>query len=90
MANDIYLQSDPLLMHKVMRQTPEPCFAFTILAERRIRDRGIEQTFRTRSEPSNRSAAFTWGVFPRVRDKVREDSGIVHRILTRASLSANP
>src|SRR5690348_4538727 len=32
LPNDIYVQSDPARMYKVMRQTKKPCFAFKILA----------------------------------------------------------
>ena len=84
MANDIYLQSDPPRMYKVMRQTPKPCFAFKILAAGRIPDRGIEQAFRTAFESIKPIDGVYVGMFPRVRDEVRENAGIVHRILTRA------
>jgi hypothetical protein len=84
MANDIYLQSDPPRMYKVMRQTQKPCFAFKILAAGRIPDRGVEQAFRTAFESIKPSDAIYVGMFPRVRDEVRENAGIVHRILTRA------
>jgi len=84
MANDIYLQSDPPRMYKVMRQTPKPCFAFKILAAGRIPDRGIEQAFRTAFESIKPIDGIYVGMFPRVRDEVREDAEIVHRILTRA------
>ena len=50
MPGDIYMQSDPPRMYKVMRQTRKPCFAFKILAAGRIPDRGIEQAFRTAFE----------------------------------------
>ena len=83
MANDIYLQSDPPRMYKVMRQTPKPCFAFKILAAGRIPDHGVEQAFRTAFESIKPIDGIYVGMFPRVRDEVRENAGIVHRILTR-------
>ncbi|HEV2487415.1 MAG TPA: hypothetical protein VGT08_17960 [Terracidiphilus sp.] len=82
MTREIYIQSDPARMYKVMRQTPKLCFAFKILAEGRIADGGIAQAFR---------AAFTsimpidgvWvGMFPRDKDQVKESAEIVHGILT--------
>ena len=45
MAGDIYLQSDPPRMYRVMRQTSKPCFAFKILAAGRIPDRGSRTGF---------------------------------------------
>jgi hypothetical protein len=83
MAGDIYLQSDPPRMYKVMRQTPKPCFAFKILAAGRIPDRGIEQAFRTAFESIKPTDAVYVGMFPRVKDEVRENAEIVHRLLTR-------
>jgi hypothetical protein len=83
MANDIYLQSDPPRMYKVMQQTSKPCFAFKILAAGRIPGRGVEQAFRTAFESIKPIDGIYVGMFPRVRDEVREDAEIVHRILTR-------
>lgn len=84
MAGDLYLQSDPPRMYKVMRQTSKPCFAFKILAAGRIPDRGIEQAFRTAFESIKPNDGVYVGMFPRTRDEVRENAAIVHRILTRA------
>src|SRR5664280_1999219 len=52
MSSEIYLQSDPPRMYRVMRQTRKPCFAFKILAAGRIPDRGVDQAFRTAFELS--------------------------------------
>jgi hypothetical protein len=81
MPNDIYLKSDPPRMYKVIQQTGKPCFAFKILAAGRIPDRGIEQAFRTAFESIKPIDGVYVGVFPRVKDEVRENAGIVHRIL---------
>jgi len=83
MAGDIYLQSDPPRMYKVMRQTRKPCFAFKILAAGRIPDRGIEQAFRTAFESIKPNDGVYVGMFPRAKDEVRENVEIVHRILAR-------
>ena len=37
MPNDIYMQSDPPRMYRVMQQTRKPCFAFKILTRLRLR-----------------------------------------------------
>lgn len=84
MAADIYVQSDPARMYRVMRQTPKPCFAFKILAAGRIAGRGVEQAFRTAFESIKPTDAVYVGMFPRVRDEVRENAEIVHRILARS------
>jgi len=81
MPNDIYLQSDPPRMYRVMRQTKKPCFAFKILAAGRISDHGVEQAFRTAFESIKPTDGVYVGMFPRVKDEVRENAEIVHRIL---------
>jgi len=84
MPTDIYLKSDPPRMYQVIRQTRKPCFAFKILAAGRIPDRGIEQAFRTAFESIKPMDGIYVGVFPRVKDEVRENAEIVHRILTHS------
>jgi hypothetical protein len=84
MPNDVYLKSDPPRMYKVMRQTRKPCFAFKILAAGRIADGGIERAFRTAFESIKPIDGVYVGVFPRVKDEIRENVEIVHRILARS------
>jgi hypothetical protein len=81
MPGDIYMQSDPPRMYKVIRQTRKPCFAFKILAAGRIPERGIEQAFRTAFENIKPIDGVYVGMFPRVKDEVRENAETVHRIL---------
>ena len=83
MSGDIYLQSDPPRMYRVMRQTSKPCFAFKILAAGRIPDRGVDQAFRTAFESIKPTDGIYVGMFPRVKDEVKENAERVHRILTR-------
>jgi hypothetical protein len=83
MPRDFYLQSDPPRMYKVMRQASKPCFAFKILAAGRIPDSAVEQAFRTAFESIKPNDGVYVGVFPRIRDEVRQDAEIVHRILIR-------
>jgi len=84
MPNETYLQSDPPRMYSVMRQTKKPCFAFKILAAGRIPDRGIDQAFRTAFESIKPSDGIYVGMFPRVKDEVRENAERVHRLLTKS------
>jgi thiamine monophosphate synthase len=83
MPNDIYMQSDPARMYKAIRQTSKPCFAFKILAAGRIPEKGIEQAFRTAFESIKATDAVYVGIFPRVKDEIRENAEIIHRILSR-------
>jgi hypothetical protein len=84
MPNETYVQSDPPRMYQVMRQTRKPCFAFKILAAGRIPDRGIDQAFRTAFESIKPNDGIYVGMFPRVKDEVKENAERVHRILTRS------
>jgi hypothetical protein len=84
MPGDIYLKSDPPRMYRVMRQTAKPCFAFKILAAGRVPDRGVEQAFRTAFESIKPIDGIYVGMFPRVKDEVRENAEIVHRILAHS------
>ena len=69
MASDIYMQSDPARMYKVIRQTKKSCFAFKILAAGRISDRGIEQAFRTAFESIKPTDGVYVGISPSSRTK---------------------
>jgi hypothetical protein len=84
MSREMYLQSDPARMYAVMRQTRKPCFAFKILAAGRIPANGVERAFRTAFESIKPIDGVFVGMFPRVRDEVRDDAEIVHRILSKA------
>ena len=84
MQGDVYVRSDPARMYKVMRQTAKPCFAFKIMAAGRVDDKGAEQAFRTAFESIKPIDGVFVGLFPRVKDEVRENAERVHRILVRA------
>jgi hypothetical protein len=84
MSREIYVQSDPPRMYKVMRQTPKPCFAFKILAAGRIPGDGIAQAFRTAFAGIKPIDGVWVGVFPRDSDQLKQNAEIVHGILTGA------
>ncbi len=84
MPREIYIQSDPARMFKVMRQTPKPCFAFKILAAGRVADNGVAQAFRTAFTSIKPIDGVFVGMFPRDKDQVKENAEIVHGILTAA------
>jgi hypothetical protein len=84
MPGEVYVQSDPARMYRVMRQTRKPCFAFKVLAAGRIPERGVEQAFRTAFESIKPTDGIYVGMFPRVKDEIKEDAECVHRILARS------
>ena len=84
MPREIYMQSDPARMYKVMRQTRKPCFAFKILAAGRIGGDEVAQAFRTAFESIKPIDGVYVGMFPRRKDEVKEDAELVHGILNGA------
>lgn len=82
MPSDVYIQSDPARMYKVIRQTAKTCFAFKILAAGRVGDEGVLQALRTAFENIKSSDGIYLGMFPSRKDEVEEDARIVHDILT--------
>ncbi len=82
MPGEVYVQSDPSRMYKVIRQTKKPCFAFKVLAAGRIAERDLDQAFCTAFESIKPADGIFVGVFPRIKDEVRENAERVHRILT--------
>jgi hypothetical protein len=82
MPGEIYVQSDPPRMYGVMRQTSKPCFAFKILAAGRVGERDMDQAFRTAFASIKPTDGIFVGVFPRVKDEVRENAERVHRLLS--------
>jgi len=82
MPSEIYLQSDPARMFAVLRQTTKPCFAFKILAAGRISERSADEAFRTAFASIKPTDGIFVGMFPRVKDEVRENVERVCRLLS--------
>jgi hypothetical protein len=82
MPQDIYLKSDPARMYKVMRQTKKQCFAFKVLAAGRIEGKGVEQAFRTAFASIKPNDGVFVGMWPYMKDEVRENAEVVTRVLT--------
>ncbi len=82
MPGEIYIQSDPPKMYAVMRQTRKPCFAFKILAAGRVTN--VEQAFKTAFASIKPGDGVFIGLFPRVKDEVRDDAERAARILARS------
>ncbi|HSK08861.1 MAG TPA: hypothetical protein VK911_04750 [Vicinamibacterales bacterium] len=84
MPSEIYLQSDPPRMYRVMRQTAKPCFAFKILAAGRVGDRGADAAFSTAFASIKPTDGVFVGMFPRIKDEVRENADRACRVLRGA------
>jgi len=85
MPGDIYMQSDPARMYKVIRQTPKPCFAFKILAAGRVDDAHVAEAFRTAFSSIKPIDGVYVGMYPRIKDEVQINATLVHDILTPSS-----
>ena len=83
MAQEIYRRSDPPRMYKVMRRTKKPCFAFKILAAGRVERSRDGSGFPTAFESIKPTDGVFVGIFPRVRDEMRENVERAHRVLAR-------
>jgi len=84
MSGEIYLRSDPPRMYRVMQQTRKPCFAFKIMAAGRIDDRGADDAFRLAFSSIKPIDGVFVGMFPRMKDEVRENAERVCGILKGA------
>jgi hypothetical protein len=84
MPSEIYLQSDPPRMYRFMQQTRKPCFAYKIMAAGRVSERAAEAAFTTAYASIKPTDAVFVGMFPRVKDEVRENAERVCRILTKS------
>jgi hypothetical protein len=87
MPKDIYMQSDPPRMYRVMRQTKKHCFAFKILAAGRVTDsaESLDRAFRTALEGIKPTDCIFVGMFPRTKDEVRDNSERICRIVAGAT-----
>ena len=77
---ELYLVDDPPRMYKVIRQTRKPCFAFKILAAGRVPN--VEAAFKQAFESIKPNDGVIVGVFNQLKDQVRENATIVHRLLS--------
>jgi hypothetical protein len=84
MPSEIYLQSDPARMYAFVRQTRKPCFVYKILAAGRVSERAMDQAFKTAYDSIKPTDGVFVGMFPRVKDEVRENAERACRILRRA------
>lgn len=79
---DVYLDTDPPRMYAVLKQTKKPCFAFKILAAGRINQPdALEQAYKKAFESIKPGDGIFVGMFPRIKDEVRDNAELVHRVL---------
>jgi|SRR5271157_256961 len=81
--NEIYMEKDPERMCKTIRQTKKPCLAFKLFGAGRTigNARQIESAFRFALSNIKPTDAAIVGMFPRLSDQVRKNTGMVRRIL---------
>jgi hypothetical protein len=72
MPSEVYLQDDPPRMYKVFRQTQKPCFAFKIMAAGRVSS--PEAAFKLAFESIKPTDFVIVGMFPRIKDEVKENA----------------
>jgi hypothetical protein len=72
MPGDVYLQEDPSRMYRFFRSTKKPCIAYKILAAGRVGS--PTQAFQRAFESMKPIDLVCVGVFPRVKDEVKEDA----------------
>ena len=77
MANDVYLRDDPPRMYKVLREIKKPCVAFKIMAAGRVSN--AEAAFKQAFQSLKPTDFVCVGMFPRVKDEVKENAYLTSR-----------
>lgn len=87
MPNDVYLRDDPPRMYKVFRQIDKPCCAFKIMAAGRVSN--PEAAFKQAFQSMKPTDFVCVGMFPRIKDEVKENAYFTSRhgaVASRGSL----
>ncbi len=71
MSSEVYLQGDPPRMYRFFRSTKKPCVAFKILAAGRVSN--PEAAFKVAFESVKPIDFICVGLFPRIKDEIKED-----------------
>ncbi len=77
MPGDVYLQDDPPRMYKVLREIKKPCVAFKILAAGRVSN--PEAAFKQAFQSIKPTDFVCVGMFPRIKDEVKENAYFTSR-----------
>jgi hypothetical protein len=83
MPSEVYLQDDPPRMYKVLRQTKKPCIAFKIMGAGRVRN--AEAAFKLAFQSIKPYDLVCVGLFPRIKDEVKENAYWTFRYGTASS-----
>ncbi len=83
MPREVYLQDDPPRMYKIFRQTRKPCFAFKILAAGRVAS--VEAAFKRAFQSIKPTDFVVVGMFPRIKDEIKENAWYATRYGAPAS-----
>jgi hypothetical protein len=80
---ETFMERDPERMCRMIRQTKKPCLAFKLFGAGRTANspQQIEQAFRFAYSNIKPGDAAIVGMFPRFKDEVRENTGVVRQIL---------
>jgi hypothetical protein len=80
-VGEVYLQSDPTRMFKVMRQTKRPCLAFKILAAGRLSEsrEWVENAFKQTFAGIKPTDGVIVGIYDKFTDQPGEDAGFTRR-----------
>jgi hypothetical protein len=77
MPGDVYLRDDPPRMYKVLRQIDKPCCAFKIMAAGRVSN--PEAAFKQAFQSMKPTDFVCVGMFPRIKDEVKENAYFTSR-----------
>ena len=83
MPSEVYLQDDPPRMYKIFQQTKKPCCAFKIMAAGRVSS--PEQAFKQAFQSIKPTDFVCVGMFPRIKDEVKENAYFTGRYGATAS-----
>ncbi len=83
----VFLEKDPERMCQAIRQTRKTCLAFKILAAGRLATtpEKLEKAFRFAFSNIKPQDAVIVGMYPRFKDEIGENAGIVRRVLSEVS-----
>jgi hypothetical protein len=76
--DELFVDTDPIEMAKVVRETPKPCLVFKILAAGRRcgSAASLEEAFRFAYGNIKKTDAVIVGMFPRYKDQVKENADL--------------
>ena len=85
----VFVEGDPARMCRVIRQTRKTCLAFKILGAGRVAEErgGVEKAFRFAFENIKPQDCVIVGMYPRFKDEVKENAGLV-RLIAGAGVSS--